>query len=110
MSDSESIYANMRKLASEYAEAEAKRVYLSEFRKSKKAILMKQAESESPGLSAVAQEREAYANQEYQDLLKGLEVATEIALKARWELKVIETQFESWRTKNANKRAEMNLR
>lgn len=110
MADNEDIYQRMRELAHDYAEAEAKRVYLTEFRKSKKALLMKEAEAANPGMSAAAQERDAYANKEYQDLLKGLEVATEIALRVRWELKVIETRFESWRTKNANKRAEMNLR
>ena len=110
MADNEDIYQRMRELAHDYAEAEAKRVYLAEFRKSKKAMLMKEAEVASPGLSAAAQEREAYANQEYQDLLKGLEVATEVALRVRWELKVIETRFESWRTKQATARAEMQLR
>jgi hypothetical protein len=107
---SKDIYAEMRQLARDYAEAEAKRTYLAEFRKSKKAMLMKQAESASPGISAAAQEREAYANQEYQDLLKGLESATEVALRAKWELNIIQTRFESWRTKEATKRAEMNLR
>jgi hypothetical protein len=110
MADNEDIYQRMRELAHDYAEAEAKRVYLTEFRKSKKAILMKEAETANPGMSAAAQERDAYANQEYQDLLKGLEVATEVALRVKWELKVIETRFESWRTKNANKRAEMQMR
>lgn len=110
MPDNEDIYQRMRELAHDYAEAEAKRVYLSEFRKSKKAMLMKEAEVSNPGMSAAAQEREAYADSEYHDLLKGLEVATEVALRVKWELKVIETRFESWRTKNANKRAEMQMR
>lgn len=107
---SDDIYAEMRKLAKDYAEAEAKRIYLTEFRKSKKAMLMRQAEIDSPGLAVNAQEREAYADQEYQDLLKGLEVATEVALRAKWELTIIQTRFESWRTKQATARAEMNLR
>lgn len=107
---SEGTYQEMDQLSRDYAEAEAKRVYLTEFRKSKKALLMQQAEAAKPGLSAAAQEREAYAHPEYQELLKGLEVATEVALNAKFRLKVIETRFEAWRTKEATKRAEMNLR
>jgi hypothetical protein len=107
---SEEIYARMHRLAKDYAEAEAKRIYLVEFRKSKKSMLMKAAEVAKPGMSAAAQEREAYADQEYQNLLKGLEVATQKAIEAKWELTIIQTQFESWRTKQATARAEMNMR
>lgn len=103
---SDDIYADMRKLAKDYAEAESKRIYLTEFRKSKKAMLMRQAEQASPGISAAAQEREAYADQEYQDLLKGLEVATEVALRAKWELTIIQTRFESWKVKMWGQRIE----
>jgi hypothetical protein len=98
---SEEIYARMHRLAKDYAEAEAKRIYLVEFRKSKKSMLMKAAEVAKPGMSAAAQEREA---------LKGLEVATQKAIEAKWELTIIQTQFESWRTKQATARAEMNMR
>lgn len=107
---SEKIYDKLNSLSAEYAEAEANRVFLSEFRKSKKALLMKDAEAETPGLSAAAQEREAYAHPDYVELLKGLQGATEIALLAKYKMKVIEMQFESWRTKQATQRAEMNLR
>jgi hypothetical protein len=106
----ESIYENMDKLAVMLSEAEAERVYISEFRKSKKAILMKQAEADKPGLSAANQQTHAYAHPEYIELLEGLKHATEKALLIKHKLKIIEMKFEAWRSKNATRRAEMNLR
>lgn len=106
----ETRFDQMRKLSHEYAQAEAARVHLTEFRKSKKALLMRAAEVANPGISAVAQEREAYADHEYQELLRGLEAATEKALLCRHLLRIAEMEFEHWRTKQANSRAEMNLR
>ena len=59
------------KNAPKYAKAKSERVYLEEFRKSKKALLMKDALAR--GIEAAnAQEREAYADIEYQELLTGL--------------------------------------
>lgn len=103
----ESIYDEMGKLASVMAEAKANRVYLTEFRKSKKALLMKEADQK---LSAVAQEREAYAHPEYQELLEGLKIATKHEELTRYKLKIIEMKFEAWRSKKSTARAEMNLR
>ncbi len=103
-------YEQLRAVAAEYAKAEANRVYLSEFRKSKKAALMKQAETANSSLSGVAQEREAYAHHEYMELLEGLKEATEKAVYLRWELEVCKMRFEAWRTQESTKRAEMNLR
>ena len=52
------------KNAPSFAKAKAQRVYLEEFRKSKKALLMKDALAK--GIEAAnAQEREAYADPEY---------------------------------------------
>ena len=56
--------------APRYAKAKAERIYLEEFRKTKKALLMKVA-MEAGYESAAAQEREAYAHPDYQVLLKG---------------------------------------
>ena len=100
----------MRKLAHQYAEAEGQRVQLSEYRKSKKALLMKEAEKLSPGMSAAAQEREAYSNPDYVALLDGLGAATEKALLCKHLLNIANIEFEHWRTKQANARAEANLR
>jgi hypothetical protein len=86
--------------APKYAQAKAQRVYLEEFRKSKKALLMK-----SCGESSVAaQEREAYADQQYQDLLKGLQAAVEGEEELRWSLIAAQLRVEIWRTQSANNR------
>jgi len=104
----EAIYQKMDDLGAKYAEAKANRVHLHEFRKSKKAILMKQFESKYP--SAAAQEREAYAHDEYVELLEGLKAATEIEELAKNKLEIIKMQFEAWRSKKATERTEMGLR
>jgi len=88
--------------ASKFAQARANRVYLEEFRKSKKAMLMKQS-SES---SAVAQERDAYAHPEYLGLLDGLRQAVETEEKLRWDLIAAQARVEVWRTEQATARAE----
>ena len=85
-----------------FAKAKAERVYLEEFRKSKKAILMKRSLEETIG----AQEREAYAHDEYQELLKGLRQAIETEEKLRWDLIAAQARVEIWRTEQANLRAE----
>lgn len=95
----------IRDCAKKYAKAKADRVYLEHFRKSKRAMLMKQAEVDGER-TGVAQEREAYADQEYIDLLKGLQAATETEALMYWELRITEMQFEAWRTRQANQRAE----
>ncbi len=86
--------------AKAYAKAKAERIYIEEFRKSKKAILMKASEE----TSAVAQERDAYANPEYQELLQGLKVAVENEENLRWKIASAELQIELWRTQSANNR------
>ena len=85
-----------------YAKAKAERVYLEEFRKSQKALLMKRSLEETIG----AQEREAYAHEDYQKLIKGLQAAVEMEERLRWELVAAQTRVEIWRTEQANLRAE----
>jgi hypothetical protein len=85
-----------------YAKAKAERVYLEEFRKSQKALLMKRSLEESIG----AQEREAYAHEDYRKLIKGLQAAVEMEERLRWELVAAQTRVEIWRTEQANLRAE----
>ena len=95
----------LRVLASKYAKAQAERIYLEQFRQSKKAQLMKQAES--LGTTAVgAQERDAYAHPDYVELLEGLRVATEEAERLRWELEISRMRIDLWRTQQATERAE----
>ena len=90
--------------APKYAKAKAERIYLEEFRKTKKALLMKQA-MEMGFESAVSQEREAYAHPEYQELLKGLAVAIEQEETLKWKLTAAQMKSEIWRTESANERS-----
>jgi hypothetical protein len=90
------------KHAKQFADAKAQRVFLEEFRKSKKALLMKQ--SLEPALGA--QERDAYAHPEYIELLKGLKEAVEIEEKLRWDLIAAQARVDIWRTEQANLRLE----
>lgn len=95
----------MRDHSAQYAVAKAQRVYLEEFRKSKKAMLMKCAELEGTH-TAAAQEREAYADPEYVELLKGLQAAVQEEERLKWLLISAQAKIESWRTIEANKRYE----
>ncbi len=85
-----------------YAKAKAERIYLEEYRKSLKAIIMKRSLE-----SAVnAQEREAYSDPEYVELLKGLREAVEIEEEIRWGLVAAQARIEVWRSMEATNRAE----
>lgn len=95
----------IRKHSKEYAQAKGDRVYLEQFRKSKKAMLMLEAEKQ--GIKT-GQEREsyAYAHPDYLALLTALQVAVEkeeylaLIIRGCW------TKLELWRTQQANERAE----
>jgi hypothetical protein len=93
----------MIKHSKEFASAKAARIYLEEFRKSKKAILMQQAAVEGFS-SAVTQEREAYAHPEYQKLLTGLKDAVEIEETLRWKLTAAQARIDVWRSREASNR------
>jgi hypothetical protein len=96
----------LREIAGKFAKAYATKEHLDEFKKSKLAILMKQAERDGFTTSA-AQEREARAHPDYLSLLDGLKEATEQAEALRWQLKIAEIGAEVWRTMQSTKRAEM---
>jgi len=98
--DPQSAVDYMVKAAPAYAKAKAERVYLEEFRKSKKALLM-QAHADKP---IGAQEREAYAHPEYIGLLAALRVAVEAEETARWMLVSAQTRVEVWRSTEASNR------
>lgn len=83
------------------AEAKATRIYLEAFSKSLKAILM----SKNLELPISAQEREAYASQEYQDHLKAVKIAIERDEKNRYRRETALVKIETWRTQEANLRA-----
>lgn len=89
----------------QYAKARGQRTYVEEFKKSKLAILMRQADRDG-FKTAAAQEREALASDEYQDLLKALQAAVETEERLRYDMKAIEMQAEVWRTLRADERFE----
>jgi len=89
--------------SAKYAKAKSQRVYLEEFRKTKKALLMKEALV--MGIEAAnAQEREAYAHPEYQELLQGLAAAIETEETLKWNLEAARMRCDIWRTEQANNR------
>jgi len=90
------------KHAPAFAKAKSERVYLEEFRKSKKAILMSQSNAEA----ANAREQYAYAHDEYLSLLDGLRAAVETEEKLRWDLIAAQARVEIWRTEQANNRGQ----
>jgi hypothetical protein len=95
----------IRDHAPAYAQAKAQRVYLENFRKSKKAILMRAAELKGHKTAAI-QEREAYADDSYVEILAALQAATEEEERLRWMITAAEAKIECWRTIEATKRAE----
>lgn len=86
--------------ATKYAEAKAKRMYLEEFRKSKKALLM----SECTEKHANAREQYAYAHPEYQQLLLDLRTAVEVEEQLRWHQIAAQLRVEVWRSQEASNR------
>lgn len=95
----------IRDHAPAYAKAKAERIYLEEFRKTKKALCMKSAES--GGVNAIsAQERDAYADPAYMQVLDGLRAAVEEEERLRWLIVGAQAKIEVWRTIEANRRAE----
>ena len=96
----EYIYANGAK----YAQAKAELTYLEEFRKSKKALLMKTA-IVNGAKSVAAAEMEAYADSEYIELLRGIQSATEKAEALKWHIVAAQARIDVWRSTEASNRA-----
>ena len=92
----------MLQTAPRYAKAKAQRLYLEEFRKTKKALLMR----ESDGKAVADREAYAYSHPEYIELLEGLRAATEQEEALRWKLTGAQLRVEVWRSMNANDRAQ----
>jgi hypothetical protein len=88
--------------AAKFAAAKAQRVYLEEFRKSKKALLMAQSQAKS----AVEREQYAYGHEDYLALLGGLKAAVEVEEHLKWHLEAARIRVEIWRTKEASNRGQ----
>lgn len=86
-----------------YAKAKAERIYMEEYRKSLKAMIMKR----SLETAVNAQEREAYSDPEYLKLLTDLKSAVEIEEEVRWGLVAAQARIEVWRSMEATNRAEV---
>lgn len=89
------------KNAEKYAHAKAQRVYLEEFRKSKKALLMNQCDEKA----ANAREQYAYSHPEYIGILDGLKSAVEVEETLKWQQTAAQLRVEIYRTQEASNRA-----
>ena len=86
--------------APQYAKAKGELAELEAYKSSLKAIMMKKSNEQTIG----AQEREAYASQEYQDLCKNINTATYNTELWKYRLEAAKMRFEAWRTQEASNR------
>jgi hypothetical protein len=86
-----------------YAKAKADRMFLEEFRKSRKAQLASQAGTEVLG----KQETFAYAHPEYIQILEGIREAVEKEETYRWMMTAAQAKIEVWRTQQYSARLEV---
>ena len=86
-----------------YAKAKADRMYLEEFRKSRKAQLASQAGTEVLG----KQETFAYAHADYIEILEGIREAVEKEERFRWLMTAAQARISVWQTEQYNARLEI---
>jgi len=86
--------------APEFGKAKGRVAELEAYKSSLKSIMMKK----SGELAIGAQEREAYASEEYQTLCKAIGEATDAAETLKWRLESAKMRFEAWRTEQASNR------
>lgn len=87
------------------ATARANRVYMEEYRKSLKAIIM----GESGAKTIAAKEAEAYADPRYLEHLQVMKEAIKVDEVYRWRMTAAEAQIEAWRTMQANNRTQARI-
>ena len=92
----------IRDHALSYAEAKANVIYMTEYRKTIKALLM----NESDAKTESAKESYAYAHLSYQQHLEALRQSISEAERLRWLLIAAETKIEVWRSLESSARAE----
>jgi Mg-chelatase subunit ChlD len=105
----ETLINDWRLAVDDYAKAKAEAEYLKEFRKSKKAILVIEAEKKEKIKTGAMREAYAYSHADYMQLLEGLKVATEKAESLRWRMTIAQERVNVWRTKQANGRKEQGM-
>lgn len=86
--------------AGKFSKAKADRIYLEEFRKSKKALLMNQCQEKTVN----AREQYAYSHPEYVQLLDGLRAAVEVEEDLKWHLISAQLRVDVYRTQEASNR------
>jgi len=87
------------KNAPKFGQAKANRVYIENFLRSKKSLLMNQTDG-----AVNAKEAYAYAHPEYQELLEGLRAAVEAEETLKWQMTAAELRVEVWRSQEASNR------
>jgi hypothetical protein len=90
------------KNAGKYAAAKADRLWIEEFRKSKKALLM----NECTEKAANAREQYAYSHPDYVALLAGYKAAIAIEEELKWQQIAGQLRIEVWRSQEASNRAQ----
>jgi hypothetical protein len=92
----------IRDNASEYAQAKANVVYMTEYRKTIKASLM----ASSSERTESAKETYAYSHDDYKAHLRALEQAVAKCERLRWLMVAAEAKIEVWRSLESSARAE----
>jgi len=82
------------KNAGKFAEAKAQRIYLEQWRSTKKSLLMNQCTEKAVN----AREQYAYSHPDYQELLSGLKAAVEVEETLKYQLEAAKLRIEIWKT------------
>jgi hypothetical protein len=90
----------MMEHSEQYAIAKAEVTYLTEFRKSKKALLF----SNAMGNTIADKENYAYCHPEYIEILDDLKKAVAEAERLRWMLVAAQARIDVWRSQEASNR------
>lgn len=100
---------DLRMIGQKHAEAKSKLTKLEHSRKILLATIMKEKmiNSNTGKLDSVnAQEREARADDRYKQHIEALAIAVKEEAKWHWEKRIVEINFETWKTKTINQMKE----
>ena len=92
----------IRDNASEYAQAKANVIYMTEYRKTVKAMLMASSSEKTES----AKETYAYSHPDYKAHLKALDRAVGECERLRWLMVAAEAKIAVWRSLESSNRAE----
>jgi len=110
MTDNDALETKMHKLreiGEKHAEARGNVSLLEHGRKVLLSTIMKEVMLLGSEYKTIAaQEREARADKRYSDHIKALAIAIEEEVKWSWEKKIVDMNFESWKTKMINQTVE----